>query len=76
MNELDFERKRNIVILKMLFKYDFKSLPLRFSVKDNIRFSKKKLDQKSRCSKLVSEPGCEGSEHDGRVSTHSYGWLN
>jgi len=36
MNEIDFERKRNTVILKMFFKYDFKSLPLRFSVKDNV----------------------------------------
>ena len=43
MNEVDFERKRSTVILKMFFICDFKSLPLRFSVKYNVDFSKKKI---------------------------------
>ena len=67
MNEVDFERKRNTVILKMFFKYDFKSLPLLFPLKITFVFQKKKIGQKSRCYKLVSKPDCEGSKHDCRV---------
>ena len=60
-------KESNTVIFNMFYKYVLKTLPLRFfPLKITFSF-KKKLGKKSRCYKLVSKPGCEGSEHDGRV---------